>query len=344
MNLRSPIAALYGAVVRLRGWGYAAGVLRTDRLQAPVISIGNLTMGGTGKTPTTIALGKRLLDSGHRVAILSRGYKGEHSGEPLLVSDGQCIHATAKEAGDEALVIARNLPRALVAVARKRAQAGAWLEKHFGVDVHLLDDGFQHLQLHRDLNLLVVDATNPFGGGLPPCGRLREPLDAIRRADAIILSRTEVGHGYDELIKKIRRHKPGIPCLFVHQRLVSLRKLGEEKELPLEALSDVDVVAFAGIGNPSQFLTTLGKAGIRVVQSFSFPDHHYYQTRDNHSLVRECEKLNVNVLITTEKDAEKLSAADFVPRKVFAAKLVFEFDDPDRLSKLLSDVAGVAAR
>jgi tetraacyldisaccharide 4'-kinase len=344
MNLRSPIAALYGAVVRLRGWGYAAGVLRTDRLQAPVISIGNLTMGGTGKTPTTIALGKRLLDSGHRVAILSRGYKGEHSGGPLLVSDGQCIHATAREAGDEALVIARNLPRALVAVARKRAQAGAWLEKHFGVDVHLLDDGFQHLQLHRDLNLLVVDATNPFGGGLPPRGRLREPLDAIRRADAVVLSRTEVGHGYDELIEKIRRYKPGIPCLFVHQRLVSLRKLGEEKELPLEALSDVDVVAFAGIGNPSQFLTTLGQAGIRVIQSFSFPDHHYYQTRDYHSLVRECEKLNVNVLITTEKDAEKISAADFAPRQVFAAKLTFEFDDPDRLSKLLSDVAGVAAQ
>jgi tetraacyldisaccharide 4'-kinase len=212
------------------------------------------------------------------------------------------------------------------------------------VDVHLLDDGFQHLQLHRDLNLLVVDATNPFGGGLPPRGRLREPLDAIRRADAVVLSRTEVGHGYDELIEKIRRYKPGIPCLFVHQRLVSLRKLGEEKELPLEALSDVDVVAFAGIGNPSQFLTTLGQAGIRVIQSFSFPDHHYYQTRDYHSLVRECEKLNVNVLITTEKDAEKISAADFAPRQVFAAKLTFEFDDPDRLSKLLSDVAGVAAQ
>ena len=124
MNLLSPIAAMYGAAVRLRRWGYAAGVLRTDRLQAPVISIGNLTMGGTGKTPTTIALGKRLLDSGHRVAILSRGYKGEHSGGPLLVSDGQCIHATAKEAGDEALVIARNLPRALVAVARKRRRQG----------------------------------------------------------------------------------------------------------------------------------------------------------------------------------------------------------------------------
>jgi tetraacyldisaccharide 4'-kinase len=344
MDLFSPIASLFGATVRLRRWGYTVGVLPTTRLQAPVISVGNLTMGGTGKTPMTIALGKQLLDSGHRVAILSRGYKGEHGGGPLLVSDGQRIHATANEAGDEALVIARNLPRALVAVARKRAQAGAWLERDYGVDVHLLDDGFQHLQLHRDLNLLVVDATNPFGGGLPPRGRLREPLDAIRRADAVILSRTEVGHVYDELIEKIRRYKPGIPYFLAHQKLVSLRKLGGDEELPLKALGSSRVVAFAGIGNPSQFLTTLAQAGLRVVQSFSFPDHHHYRGTDCQRLVRECEKLDVKSLITTEKDAEKLSAAEFGQREVFAAKLAFEFNDLDQLSRLMSNVAGVGAR
>ena len=344
MNLLSPIAALYGAAVRLRGWSYTAGVLPTAKLTAPVISVGNLTMGGTGKTPTTIALGKRLLDSGHRVAILSRGYKGDHGGGPLLVSDGQRIHTTASEAGDEALVIARNLPRALVAVAKRRAEAGAWLEKHLGVDIHLLDDGFQHLQLHRDLNLLVIDVTNPFGGGLPPQGRLREPLYAIGRADAVILSRTEVDHSYDELIDEVRRYKPGIPCLLVHQKLVSLRKLGEEEELPVESLGGLGVIAFAGIANPAQFLRTLGQAGIGVTGSFSFPDHHHYRAQDYQRLVRECEKLDVNFLITTEKDAEKLSAAEFGRREVFTAKVAFEFDDPQRLSKLLSDVVGVAAR
>ena len=344
MNLLSPIAALYGAAVRLRGWSYTAGVLPTARLRSSVISVGNLTMGGTGKTPTTIALGKLLLDSGRRVSVLLRGYKGDHGGGPLLVSDGRRIHSTASEAGDEALVIARNLPRALVAVARKRAEAGVWLEKRFGVDIHLLDDGFQHLQLYRDLNLLVVDVTNPFGGGLLPQGRLREPLDAICRADAVILSRTEVGHSYDELIDEVRRYKPGIPCLLARQKLVSLRKLGEEEELPLESLSGLGVIAFAGIANPAQFLTTLGQAGIRVTQSFSFPDHHHYRAQDYQRLVRECDKLNVTALITTEKDAEKLSAAEFGPREVFTAKVAFEFDDLHRLSKLLSDVAGVAAR
>jgi tetraacyldisaccharide 4'-kinase len=309
-----------------------------------VISIGNLAMGGTGKTPATIALAKWLLDSGCRVAILSRGYKGKHRDGPLLVSDGQRICTTANEAGDEPMVIARNLPRALVAVSKQRAKAGAWLEERFRVDVHLLDDGFQHLQLHRDLNLLVIDATNPFAGGLPPRGRLREPLDAICRADAVLLTRTEVGQTYTELIGAIHRHKPGIPCLRVRQKLASLRRLGEDKELPVESLHSLPVMAFAGIGNPPQFLTALREAGIDVARSVFFPDHHGYRAQDYRRLAQECEKTEVNTLITTEKDAEKLSALQFGPRAVFAARVAFEFDDLPELSRLLSQLAGVGKR
>jgi tetraacyldisaccharide-1-P 4'-kinase len=160
----------------------------------------------------------------------------------------------------------------------------------------------------------------------------------------VILSRIEVDHSYDEVIEKIRRYKPAIPCILARQKLVSVRKLGEEEALPMEAVRGLAVVAFAGIGNPSQFLTTLRQAGIQVVHSLFFPDHHYYQTRDYQRLVHECEKFNVNVLITTEKDAEKISAENFAPRKVFAAKLAFEFDDFHSLSRLLSEVAGVTAR
>ena len=285
-----------------------------------------------------------LLDSGHRVAILSRGYKGKHGGGPLLVSDGQCIHTTASEAGDEALVIARNLPRALVAVAKRRSEAGAWLEKHFGVDIHLLDDGFQHLQLHRDLNLLVVDVTNPFGGGLPPKGRLREPLDAIGRADAVILSRTEVGHSYDELIDEVRRYKPGIPCLLARQTLVSVRKLGEEEGVAAGIAQRFGCCRLRGDRQSSPVPDDARTGWDPSHPVFLFPDHHHYRAQDYQRLVRESEKLNVTTLITTEKDAGKLSAAEFGVREVFAAKLAFEFDDLPRLSKLLSDVAGVAAR
>lgn len=344
MDPLSPIAVLYGAVVRLRGWAYAAGVFPSTKLQAPVISVGNLAMGGTGKTPTTIALAKRLLDSGCRVAILSRGYMGKHRDGPLLVSDGQRICATASEAGDEPLVIARNLPRAVVAVCKQRAKAGAWLEQHFKVDVHLLDDGFQHLQLHRDLNLLVIDATDPFAGGLPPRGRLREPLDAISRADAVVLTRTEAGQSYTGLVGAIHRYKPGIPCLRVRQKLASLRRLGEDEDLPMDLLHSLPVMAFAGIGNPPQFLAALREARIDVAKSVFFPDHHPYRAQDYRRLEQECEKAKVNTLITTEKDAEKLSAPQFEPRAVFAARVAFEFDDVTELSRLLSQLVEVAAR
>ena len=185
------VATTYEQAVRLRNRGYEAGWFRVQRLNRPVISIGNLTLGGTGKTPTVIALGKMLQGAGYSVSVLLRGYKGRHRGGPLLVSDGRRIRSESALAGDEALVIARNLPGALVTVGKDRARAGRWIESRRPVDLHLLDDGFQHRKLHRCLDLVLVDVTNPFGGGqVVPAGQLREPLEALRRADAVILTRT----------------------------------------------------------------------------------------------------------------------------------------------------------
>jgi tetraacyldisaccharide 4'-kinase len=220
-----PVAAVYEGVVRLRWQCYASGLFRVSRLRHPVISIGNLTMGGTGKTPITIALARLLQDSGHRVAILLRGHGGRHRGKPLLVSDGQRVLCTAKVAGDEALVLAENLPRVIVAVAKNRAKAGAWIEQRFEVDVHLLDDGFQHLKLHRDLNLLLIDAANPFGGGLPPLGRLREPPQAITRADAVVLTQAESNADTHLLMEEVQKFKLDIPCFIGRRRLASARLL-----------------------------------------------------------------------------------------------------------------------
>jgi tetraacyldisaccharide 4'-kinase len=224
-SLLRPVAAVYEGVIRLRWQAYASGLFRVSRLRHPVISIGNLTMGGTGKTPITIALARFLQDSGHRVAVLLRGYGGNHRGKPLLVSDGQRILSTAKVAGDEALVLAENLPQVIVAVAKDRAKAGAWIEQRFEVDVHLLDDGFQHLRLHRDLNLLLIDATNPFGRGLPPLGRLREPPQAITRADAVVLTQPESNTDTHLLIEEVQKFKPTIPCFIARRRLASARLL-----------------------------------------------------------------------------------------------------------------------
>ncbi len=344
MTLLSPLSLAYEATVRLRAWCYSVRILRTTRLRAPVISVGNLTMGGTGKTPTTIALGKILQDSGRRVSVLLRGYKGQHSRNPLVVSDGQQILAAAREAGDEALVIARGLPQAIVAVSKSRAAAGTWVEQQFSPDVHLLDDGFQHLQLHRDLNLLLIDVTNPFGGGLPPSGRLREPLNAIQRADALFLSRTESGQDYQKLIAQVLAHKPLLPCFMVRQRLVSARRLNGSGDFSLATLPASGALAFAGIANPSQFFQSVKKCGVCLRGCISFPDHHSYRLKDYQRLKREAAEFGVNTLITTEKDAEKLNSVSLAPLDVVAVRVAFEFNDLKGVVRLLESVLGISAR
>lgn len=344
MALLSPFSVAYEATARLRVWCYSAGLFRTARLNVPVISIGNLTMGGTGKTPTTIALGKILQDSGRRVSILLRGYKGRRRGGPLVVSDGKQIRSTAPEAGDEALVIARNLPRAVVAVCKDRAAAGAMVEQEFHPDVHLLDDGFQHLQLHRDLNLLVIDVTNPFGGGLPPSGRLREPLNAIQRADALLLSRTESGQECEELVAQALVHKPALPCFMVRQRLVSARKLDESVAFSLATLRGFKALAFAGIANPGQFFRSVEQRGIHLSRCISLPDHHDYRVRDYQRLKSEAAEYDVSTLVTTEKDAEKLNAAALAPLDVVVLRVAFEFDDLQGIIRLLENTVGAFAR
>jgi tetraacyldisaccharide 4'-kinase len=339
-----PLALAYGAAVRLRAWCYRAGCFRTAKLKAPVICIGNLTIGGTGKTPTTIALATILEDAGYRVSVLLRGYKGRHRGGPLLVSDGRQIQATTQEAGDEALVIARSLPRALVTIGRNRIAAGDWVEQHFKVDVHLLDDGFQHLQLQRDLNLLIIDVTNPFGGGLLPSGRLREPLNAIRRADAALLSRTEPGEMYQELIAELRRYNPGLPCFRLRQRLGSAWKLNDKRAFPSTRLLGSHALAFAGIGNPAQFFSSLERLGISLKRGISLPDHHHYRLQDYRRLKREAAECGVNLLITTAKDAEKLVHTALAPLDVIVVQVVFEFEDLDGLTPLLEQVFQTSLR
>jgi tetraacyldisaccharide 4'-kinase len=338
--LLRPLAAAYESAIRLRWQFYASGLLRVSRLRNPVISIGNLTMGGTGKTPVTIALAGLLQSSGHHVAVLSKGYGGRHRGQPLLVSDGQRILSTAKAAGDEALVLAENLPQTIVAVARNRVEAGAWVEQRFEVDVHLLDDGFQHLTLHRDLNLLLIDATNPFGSGLPPLGRLREPPQAITRADAVIFTRAEATTDLHRLKEEVQKFKPGIPCFTARQRLASAKVLAGART-PIDALRDSKALAFAGIANPRQFFAMLHQNGIHLRDSIGFRDHHDYSQADYKRLKARCQRLSADTLITTEKDAVKLGPTALSPLRVVVIRIAFDVDDLEALCRLLSAAAGI---
>ena len=338
MRLLFPVAKLYETGVRLRNALYSSGLLRIEQLRQPVISVGNLTMGGTGKTPTVIALGQLLQASGYSVSVLLKGYKGQNPGNPLLVSDGKTLLTSSRIAGDEALVIARNLPGALVVVGKDRAQAGAWVESRFSVDAHLLDDGFQHLKLYRDLNLLLVDVTNPFGGGsLPPLGRLREPLQGIGRADAVILTRTEPDRNYQDLIRLVQHYKPGVPCLLARQRFVSSVTINQKESFSIASLKGTSALAFAGIANPFQFFDCLQNWGVRLSYKMSFPDHHRYTTRDLNRIKEKCLERGMETVVTTEKDAENFEANRLDPLQVVVVKMAFEFDDPEKLRRLLLD-------
>jgi tetraacyldisaccharide 4'-kinase len=341
--LLAPLSWIYVALVSVRSWLYAHNFLRIHRLRRRVICIGNLTMGGTGKTPTVIALGRILQETGSRISVILRGYKGRRETTPLLVSDGRQLLATAQEAGDEALMIAKNLPQAVVAVSKHRASCGVMLEQKFPIDFHLLDDGYQHLSLFRDFNLLLIDVTTPFGKGFPPLGRLREPLREIQRADAVLFTRTNPLETYQELTHKVLSYRPDLPIFLARQRIRSIESMSGNEPVIVEGLRERRLFAFAGIGNPNQFFSLLGDSQIGLTEHYAFGDHHRYTLEDISRLKSRCEKAGIEAMITTEKDAEKLGAFDFEPFPVFIAKLQFEINEPVRLLQLIFEKTGGSA-
>jgi tetraacyldisaccharide 4'-kinase len=303
--------------------------------------VGNLTVGGTGKTPTVIALGELLQKRGYVVSVLLRGYKGSHSGGPLLVSDGKSVLASSQLAGDEALVIAKNLPAAIVTVCKDRSEAGRWVERHFSANVHLLDDGFQHFRLYRDLNLLLIDVTDPFGGNhLLPLGGLREPLAGVRRADAVLLTRTQPCQDYEDLVDRVRSYKPAIPCFRVTQKLVVS---SVSRGLDFVGLEYHTALAFAGIANPAQFFDSLRKQGMNLAGTMSFPDHHRYRTEDLERIKAACRNRGIGTVVTTEKDLQNLDDTAVAPLHLVAVRVLFELEGTGGIEKMILAAANKIA-
>ncbi len=333
--LTFPLSCLYGACIHLR-WGlYSSNLIRSERLTRPVVSIGNLSMGGTGKTPTVIAIGGLLAEAGLAVSVLSRGYRGNHWGGPFLVSDGSRILATAENAGDEPLVIAKNLPGAMVTVGKNRYAAGRMVETQHSVDVHLLDDGFQHLKLHRSFNLLLIDVTNPWAGGLPPMGRRREPLKALRRSDAVLLTRCQKGREYGEILRIVGKYHPQVQVFHSQQRLAELVQYPDGEALPSAQMAGKRVLALSGIGNPAQFQETLVRQGALVSGRMDFPDHHRYVPGDYQKILNYCRDLSIDAIVTTEKDSERLDHSQLISFPLLVAKLKFAIEEQDEFMELL---------
>lgn len=310
-----PLAWLYRIGVKLRLWAYRIGVFRSHRLPGRVISVGNLTVGGTGKTPCVAFLARSLTAMGASVAILSRGYRRQSQGR-IEVSDGHRVLATPAEAGDEPWLLAHLCPGVRVVADRDRFQAGSSLAAETNTTHFLLDDGYQHLRLARDLNLLLVDATESFARvRLVPSGRFREPLSALIRADAVIVTRSDRSFDRQALLGALHRHlRPRVPIFFAWHELTTLSpvRTGQGEPPPVwsrEDLSHRRVAAFAGIAHPEQFFTDLRMAGAQLVLTRAFPDHHRYLVEELEEMVRQAELAGAEGILLTEKDAANLPSS-----------------------------------
>jgi tetraacyldisaccharide 4'-kinase len=299
-----PLAPIYRGAVTARAAAYRRGWRRQGRLDIPVISIGNLTFGGTGKTPTVIALARDLVRMGRRPAVLTRGYKRLDDQQQVVM--GPDPRQSVVEVGDEPLEMAHRLPGVPVVVDADRVRGGAEAQR-LGADVVLLDDGFQHLRLERDLDVVVIDAGDPWGGGrLPPLGRLREPITALARADAVVI--TKVPSEWRPVVGEIERELEGVaPKLQVYvSRLrpsrVRVPDRGWEEPKVLEGRR---VFAFAAIGRPAGFEATLRDAGADIAGTSWFPDHHSYTDLELSEVVERASAASA-VPVTTAKDAVKL--------------------------------------
>jgi tetraacyldisaccharide 4'-kinase len=304
-----PLAPLYRGAVLARIAAYGRGWLASSRLSAPVVSVGNLTFGGTGKTPMVIALVRDLVRRGRRPAVLTRGY-GRVVADPVVLI-GPEPKATVATTGDEPLELASRLPGVPVVVDADRTRGGIEALTR-GADVLVLDDGFQHLQLDRDLNIVLVDAGDPWGGGrMPPLGRLREPLSGLARADAVVV--TKLGSDPEAILADVLRvvgeHAPGIPVLAARLEPTAVRR-GNGVAGP-EVLAGQRVLAVAGLGRPEGFADLLRAAGAEIVETRWFPDHHSFTETEVGAAVAAAESAGA-VVATTAKDAVKMAEGSAV--------------------------------
>lgn len=293
----------YGGVVRARSLFYSLGLLKTKTIPCPVISVGNITVGGTGKTPLVIALAKGLMGRGISVAILSRGYRGKKTSQPV-VSDGKTIFLSPEESGDEPFLMAQACKGIPILVGKNRFINGRIALQRFGVKGLLLDDGYQHLPLHRDMNILLIDSHIGFGDHhLLPRGILREPLSHLRRANLFLLTKLEGPEIFQPLEKKIREIHPSSQVFHSHYEPVSLVGPQEEQE-EFHSLKGKKILALSGIANSNYFTSLLRKCGMEIVREAIFPDHHLYTKKDLPFI--EEKSRGVDYIVTTEKDMVKL--------------------------------------
>ena len=322
-----PFSVVFEAIVRLRAFFYRAGIFRQRRLQGVIISVGNLTVGGTGKTPMVQWIAQRLFDSGRRVGILSRGYHGTVRPDsiPLKVAGA----ALRQRLSDEVWLLGQRLgENARLGVGADRFAHGLALER-MGIECFVLDDGFQHLQLARDVDVVLIDATNPFGGGrLLPAGRLREPLSALARADVIVITRSEHAPAIEATVQRYST----APIFYAQTQLDEVR-IAENTSVPGGPAQWLGrkVFAFCAIGNSAAFFEDVRQWGMELVGRREFPDHHRYVSGDATQIENKACAAGAEALVCTQKDIYNLRDVCFRNLPLYSCQINMRISEPDRL-------------
>ena len=323
-----PASILFQGIALVRARLYDSGRLRRRWLGGRVLSVGNLTVGGTGKTPMVLWLADRLCAEGKRVAILTRGYP----------SGGRTEERGTVMSDEVALLRNRLSGKVQFGVGRNRYEKGRVLERH-GVEWFILDDGFQHFRLARDVDIVLIDATDPFGGGrLLPAGRLREPRSALARADVIVITRS----AHAPAVEAVVRRYAATPIFYAQTALNALRAFSETGQPSRPAAPDchaLNFFAFCGIGNPQAFFEDLRRWGIAVVGKAAYPDHHRYSERDAESLEALAVSAGAGALLCTEKDTHNLRQTSFRMLPLFYCEIALHISNEEEFWRAVVEKA-----
>ncbi len=334
------LSKIYLLIVQLRIWMYQKRILRDRQMGCPVISIGNITVGGTGKTPVVEKFARELQDRGRKVAILSRGYKSRRppllkrikmrlTGEsnpaiPRIVSDGKALLMESREAGDEPYMLAKNLKDVIVISEKDRVKSGLYAINKFKVDTLLLDDGYQHLRLNHRLDIVLVDRQAPFGNGyLLPRGTLREPPQNLKRARYIFITKADPD-GNEDLIQKIRKYNRTAEIIECTHKPLYLQNLYSDERLPLEYLKDRYVGSVCAIAAPGSFEGALRELGANLEIAKQFADHHRFSAQELEGFIRRCIRRDLDAIITTEKDAVRFPKLQDLELPVYFLRVEIE--------------------
>ena len=328
------LSVVFAAVVSVRMLMYSVGLLRRYPLGIQVISIGNVTAGGTGKTPVTEIFARTLAAEGRKVAILSRGYRRKEAPlwrrlftqvvePPLVVSDGRHVLLDSETGGDEPYMLASNLPGVAVVVDRNRVKAGRYAIKRLGCDTLILDDGLQYQRLKHSIEVVLVDSTNPFGNGrMLPRGILREPARSLARADIIFL--TKCRGDVSAVREEIRKYNDKAEIVECNHSPVLLRDVWSREELPLSWLEGKTVCTLSGIASPRGFEDSLRRLGAKVVWCERYADHHRYASSEILYALNRTADMGADALVTTEKDAVRFPRFETVPVKCLHLRIAIK--------------------